>query len=130
MFHVVAGVDDNEERALEQAETIASLPAAPDEITVTVVHTFTFKAPDTSIDDIEAVAAVAETLEERGIQCEVHEGNGEPSEYLVQYAAEQGADLICVGGRKRTPAGKALFGSVSQQVLLGSDRPVLVTPNP
>ncbi|WP_165872079.1 universal stress protein [Natrarchaeobius halalkaliphilus] len=130
MFHVVAGIDDNTERALEQAKAIASLPSAPEEVSVTLVHTFTFKEPETTIDDIEAVDAVRTHLDEQGIEHDTHEGDGEPSEYLVQYATEQDADLICVGGRKRTPAGKALFGSVSQQVLLGADRPVLVSPTP
>nr|WP_276414161.1 universal stress protein [Halomicroarcula sp. XH51] len=34
--------------------------------------------------------------------------------------------MIVLAGRKRSPAGKALFGSVTQDVILGTDRSVLV----
>jgi nucleotide-binding universal stress UspA family protein len=34
--------------------------------------------------------------------------------------------MICVAGRKRTPTGKVLFGSVTQAVILDTERPVLV----
>lgn len=36
-------------------------------------------------------------------------------------------DAIVLGGRKRSPAGKAIFGSVTQAVIRESDRPVVVT---
>ena len=51
---------------------------------------------------------------------------GTPGEEIVAYADEMDASYIVVGGRRRSPAGKALFGSVTQSVLLDTDRPVLV----
>ena len=39
-------------------------------------------------------------------------------------ADEVDADMIVLGGRGRSPAGKALFGSTTQEVLLGSPCPV------
>lgn len=52
-----------------------------------------------------------------------------PAERIVSYASEHDARYIVIGGRKRSPAGKALFGSVVQSVLLNSSCPVLTTFN-
>ena len=50
---------------------------------------------------------------------------GFPAREIVHYAAAVDADFVVVGGRKRSPVGKVLFGSVTQSVLLGADRPVV-----
>ncbi|MFC6765004.1 universal stress protein [Natrinema soli] len=46
---------------------------------------------------------------------------------MVDVAHELDVDMIALGGRKQTPVGKALFGSVAQAVLLNAARPVFVT---
>lgn len=50
---------------------------------------------------------------------------GDPADEIVAYAAEVDARYVVVGGRPRSPVGKAVFGSVSQSVLLEADCPVL-----
>lgn len=50
---------------------------------------------------------------------------GEPTPEILSVAEDVGARYIVVGGRKRTPTGKALFGSITQSVLLNADRPVV-----
>ena len=51
---------------------------------------------------------------------------GEPAPSIVDYAEEVDARFIVLGGRDRSPAGKAVFGSTTQSVLLETDRPTVV----
>ena len=50
---------------------------------------------------------------------------GEPAEEIRQFVEENGARFVVVGGRKRTPVGKAVFGSVTQSILLNAGVPVV-----
>jgi len=45
---------------------------------------------------------------------------GDPGAEIVEYAHEHDVRYVVVGGRQRTPTGKALFGSVTQAVMLES----------
>lgn len=50
---------------------------------------------------------------------------GDPTEEILDVADDLDARYVVVGGRRRSPVGKALFGSTTQDVLLESDRPVV-----
>ena len=50
---------------------------------------------------------------------------GDPTEEVLGAAADLEARYVVIGGRRRSPVGKALFGSTTQEVLLESDRPVV-----
>lgn len=50
---------------------------------------------------------------------------GEPVEEILGEADRQDVRYLVIGGRKRTPVGKAVFGSFTQSILLNADRPVM-----
>lgn len=127
MYHVVVAVDEAEERARRQAEDVADLPHAADEVRATLLHVFTDNPGGASAAQIASVKRAREALESAGVETAIEERSGEPAAVVLDFAQDEDADLICVGGRRRSPAGKAIFGSTSQSVILQADRPVLVT---
>lgn len=127
MYHIVLGVDDDEERADVAAREIVNLPGEADETTVTLVHVFQDNPSGASATQVASVRTARDVLEAAGVDTDIYESSGDPAQEILDVAEEADADLIVVGGRKRSPAGKALFGSVTQSVILNADRPVMVT---
>lgn len=82
-----------------------------------------------SIEEVKAVAAeiAREAIDEAGIEAEAVGRMGDPTDAILNYAADNDTRYILVGTRKRSPTGKALFGSVSQSVLLNAEAPVVAT---
>lgn len=127
MYRVVLGVDEDERAARRCAAEIADLPGDPSEKRVTIIHSFQDDPGGASATQIRSVREADEFFEERGIEHDVTESGGDPATAIIDVADDADADLIVVGGRKRSPAGKALFGSVTQTVILSAGRPVMVT---
>lgn len=50
---------------------------------------------------------------------------GRPSAKIVSYAESTESTYLVIGGRKRSPVGKAMFGSETQKILLNAPCPVL-----
>ena len=48
-----------------------------------------------------------------------------PAEDLIKVVAEEGADLLVIGIRRRSRTGKLLMGSNSQEILLNAECPVV-----
>lgn len=128
MTRIVLAVDDDEQRAKRQAERVASIEWAPDALEAIVVHVFTDNVEGASITQFGPARRARRVLEEAGIDVTLEGLSGDPNDRILEYAEEVDADLVCVAGRKRSPAGKAVFGSVSQSVMLNADLPVLFCP--
>jgi nucleotide-binding universal stress UspA family protein len=86
------------------------------------------------VDDDEDVVAsdrdleiIDEELSKEGIVYSIHNfvrGN-EPAEDIVQAAKDLGGELIVIGLRQRTSAGKFLLGSNAHDILMSAPCPVL-----
>lgn len=135
MYKVLLAVDTNEERATLAADAVAELPGDVEVVVLNVFEEFNVSDGDARIDSSElydedefpeSVVRAAGILESAGIDPVKRREHGEPTQVILDVAEEIDADSIAVSGRKRSPTGKAIFGSVTQSLLLASDRPVIV----
>lgn len=84
---------------------------------------------DLSADEVArrvgAIRDIEDRLEAAGIEYATRGTVGDDlAEAIVELAEGVGADRLVVGGRRRSPAGKAIFGSTAQAVLLNAPCPV------
>lgn len=138
---LAVGPSDAEEGRWERLAEEAVDIAGPAGATVTLAHVFTDEEYDSALDKLEfdttdevsvddvakrhtTVRNIGAALDEAGVDYDVRGSKGEHGEAIVALAKETGSDLVLVGGRKRSPAGKAVFGSTAQEVMLESPCPV------
>ncbi|WP_226039343.1 universal stress protein [Natrinema sp. DC36] len=143
MYRIVIAVDTDEERAMQAVDYVTGLVddgliENPDEVAVTICNVFEeFTAVDdggrVSSDELfdpdnlpDAVVTVHEALEAAGLDVEVVRRHGDAAAEIVDCADSRNADVLVVPTRERSPVGKAIFGSVTQEVILETDRPVTV----
>lgn len=133
---IVAAVDTSDESIaiVEQARDLAD--AYGTELHVAHVENFSVgnlsnesnqdsvDVEDARAEATDVAADVAGRVLDRG-EFEAVGLVGEPVEQLLEYSAERDAEYVVVGGRKQSPVGKALFGSVTQSLLLNADRPIV-----
>lgn len=83
-------------------------------------------APGDVADRIASVSAAHDILDEADTDATVDAAVGESgAEAFVTMAADYDADRVVVGGERRSPAGKAVFGSAAQTILLDAPCPVV-----
>lgn len=138
---VLLAVGPNDANRIDElASTVVDI-AGPADADIALAHVFTDDEYETAVErlDFEAVAQadpdeVAErhatvkelrdVLEEAGIPTSVRGAVGDHGDEIVALADMTQADLTVVGGRKRSPTGKAVFGSTAQKVMLNAPCPV------
>jgi nucleotide-binding universal stress UspA family protein len=52
---------------------------------------------------------------------------GEPAAQILNESDRLDARYLVIGGRRRTPVGKAVFGSITQSILLNAELPVVTS---
>lgn len=131
---------EDEDRAKRLAETAIEV-AGPTGARVVLAHVFTRREFDEVVGrlDFDAGAnpdpsdvasrhvttrTVAQSLDATDVDYEIRGSVGDRGETIVDLAKEVGADRVVVGGRRRSPTGKAVFGSTAQEVMLSSPCPV------
>ncbi|NKE37222.1 universal stress protein [Natronococcus sp. JC468] len=127
MTNVLVCVDTDVERARKQANSIVELPLQTDEVEIELYHVFRASDEDADAGNLNSVATANELLEKAGFSVTVSQSSGDATRNILDRATEIDADVISLAGRKRSPTGKVLFGSVTQDVVLKSGRTVLLS---
>lgn len=122
--------------------------AEPTGATVSLVHVFspeeyedaterldfdssTDSTPDRVARRYTDLGELSKGLDDHGIEYTVRGFvNENVSDELISVAEDEDADLVIIGGRKRTPVGKAIFGSTAQSVTLNAPCPVVIVQEP
>lgn len=117
------------------------------DVTVTVLHVFDEAEVDSTIAtldgeaegvDVDSLAkqkSGAKTAEKQlldaGLNCWIRGivHRDEPANAILRVADEEDAERIYMYSRRRSPAGKAVFGSTLQRVILDAEVPVVVIPS-
>ncbi|WP_254271290.1 universal stress protein [Haloarcula marina] len=131
---------NDKDRVDELAETVTDI-AGPTGAEVIVAHVFTEDEYENVVDRLEftsvaeanpdevadrhtTVRELEKVFDGADIDVSIRGSVGNHGEQIVDLAEETDADLVVVGGRKRSPTGKAVFGSVAQEVMLNAPCPV------
>lgn len=131
------------------AESVADVIAdteASDDLTAVVTHIFDEDEVDSTNENLDidgradvdelarrksGVDAAVKRLAAADIDTEIRgvEHQDDPAAAIVDVIDQEDADRVYMYSRKRSPAGKAIFGSTLQQVVLNARVPVVVVPS-
>lgn len=134
---VVAVDDDPDEELLLEAERLATDRGQRLDVVHVIGESEFRRLEETSIKetgqpiDLDVVRDYSKSVADDAASGTISEYEpvgleGEEAARIVQYVSKVDADYVVIGGHKRSPVGKAMFGSVSQSVLLNADCPVLL----
>jgi nucleotide-binding universal stress UspA family protein len=80
--------------------------------------------PDEVASHHSTIRDIEDRLDEAGVDWMVRGDVGPHGKRIVSLAETSDVDLVIVGGEKRSPTGKAVFGSTAQTVMLNAPCPV------
>lgn len=107
----------SEEEYTEEREALESIPEA--DVTYSV---------EQALDGARSFAhdIGREVLADVDVEYEAAGAVGERGDTILDRAANEGCDHVFLTGQRRSPTGKAIFGDVTQRVILDFDGPVTV----
>jgi nucleotide-binding universal stress UspA family protein len=141
---IVVAVGSGDKERIESVVSTATDLAGPTGATVRLVHVFERAEYDRIREDLDidpdaevtpdevakrhvTLRKLGDAMEEAGIEYTWHgrvSDDDEEGDEIVALASALDADLLVVGGRRRSPTGKAVFGSTAQDVMLNAPCPV------
>jgi nucleotide-binding universal stress UspA family protein len=142
---VLLAVGQSDEDRIDPLGATAVDIAGPAGATVALAHVFTREeyeqtqskldfdpssevTPDVVAKRYVTIRELGDTMSAADVEFTWHgrlsDDEASQGEIVVALAEELDADLVIVGGRKRSPAGKAVFGSTAQEIMLESPCPV------
>ena len=80
--------------------------------------------PDAVAERHRTIRELSKALSTAGVRHSIRGAVGDLAEEVVRTAEGLEADRVVVGGRRRSPTGKAVFGSAAQEVMLSAPCPV------
>jgi len=133
-YTLLVPVDADKDRAQAQVEYVTSIPDAAVSVRVVLLYVYsTIDGGDSGkerlrdhMEQPDSVTTTQKQLTDEDIEVEIKEKEGEIAETILTVARELQPNGIVLAGRKRSPVGKAIFGSVTQKVILNADFPVTV----
>lgn len=134
MYEILLPITTDSARTIRQLAAVEDLPLQRDEVEVTPLYVFEELDSDLGgvvstkeySDVPETMSQATDRLTELGIENNPIVSEGDPKDLIVSIADKRDVDHILVTGHRRSPAGKVLFGSVAQAVVINSKVPVTV----
>jgi len=137
---VLVAVDDELSRMEPVATTAAEIAAGLD-ADVRLFHVFGEAEFETYLEEFGYEAAdpveiarkhavvqdCAAIFQEHDVEPEIEAAIGDPSTEITAYVTDNDVDHVFMGGHRRSAAGKALLGSVSQKVLRQVEVPCTIS---
>ncbi|MFC4360405.1 universal stress protein [Halobium salinum] len=144
---IVLAVGPQDDDRLDRLAEAVLQVAKPTDATVVLTHVFRqgefenvaagLDLPNATAEDIDtvlkrhqSVRRLERLFEEHAVDYELRGIVGDVSDSIVALAEETAADRVVVSGATRSPVGKAVFGSTTQDVLLGAPCPVTYVRSP
>jgi nucleotide-binding universal stress UspA family protein len=131
MYEVLVPVDRSGKRAVQQANYVERLGTSGEELVAHVLYVVPPGAieatDDAAFSSNGAAVEAADLMEDAGITVQRTVDDGNVSEVIVRRANDIDVEEVVLGGRKRSGVARVLLGSVVQDVMLSTRRPVTLT---
>ncbi|WP_136687703.1 universal stress protein [Halorhabdus amylolytica] len=128
------------DRVDELAEAVVEI-AGPSGASVVLAHVFTpdqfdqaaqrlgfgggsEASPEEVANRHDTIRTIGDILDEAGVEYTIRGRVGDHATEIIDLSRTLDVDRVVVGGRKRSPSGKAVFGSVAQDIMLEAPCPV------